>query len=50
MREVADRLISSGHTHVVMQLYEGGRHEMHNETNSEEVLKGIEAFLRGAVC
>lgn len=50
VREVADRLISSGHTHVVMQLYEGGRHEMHNETNSEEVLKGIEAFLRGAVC
>ena len=47
VREVCDRLVRSGKTHVVLQLYKGGRHEMHNETNSDEVLRGIAAFLRG---
>ena len=44
--EVTDNLKRTGHTHVVLQLYEGGRHEMHNETNREEVYRGIAAFLR----
>ncbi len=47
VREVCDRLLRSGKTHVVLQLYKGGRHEMHNEINSDEVLRGIAAFLRG---
>lgn len=44
--EVTENLRKSGHTKVVLQLYEGGRHEMHNETNRDEVYRGIAAFLR----
>ena len=44
--KVCDDLIKTGHTKVVLQLYEGGRHEMHNETNRDEVMRGIAAFLR----
>ena len=47
--EVCEDLKATGHNHVVLQLYEGGRHEMHNETNREEVYRGIAAFLRSAV-
>ena len=31
-----------------VQLYENGRHEMHNELNRDEVFRGIAAFLRSA--
>ncbi|MCR5809124.1 MAG: lysophospholipase [Clostridiales bacterium] len=44
--EVCENLRKTGHTKVVLQLYEGGRHEMHNETNRMEVYSGIAAFLR----
>ena len=44
--EVCENLRKTGHTKVVLQLYEGGRHEMHNETNRAEVYSGIAAFLR----
>ena len=47
--EVCDDLKKTGHTKVVLQLYEDGRHEMHNELNREEVYRGIAAFLRSAV-
>lgn len=46
VQEVCDNLIATGHTKVVLQLYEGGRHEMHNEINRDEVYRGIAAFLR----
>ena len=46
VREVCDNLIATGHTKVVLQLYDGGRHEMHNELNREEVYRGVAAFLR----
>lgn len=46
--EVCEDLRATAHTHVVLQLYEGGRHEMHNETNRDEVYRGICAFLRSA--
>lgn len=46
VREVCDNLIATGHTKVVLQLYEGGRHEMHNELNRDEVYRGIAAFLK----
>ena len=44
--EVCNDLLKTGHTKVVLQLYENGRHEMHNEVNREEVYHGIAAFLR----
>lgn len=47
VRKVCSRLLKAGKTHVVIQIYKGGRHEMHNEINSDEVLRGIAAFLRG---
>ncbi len=47
--EVCENLRKTGHTHVVLSLYEHGRHEMHNEVNREEVYRGILAFLRSAV-
>ena len=47
--EVSEDLLKTGHTKVVLQLYEGGRHEMHNEINRDEVYRGLLAFLRSAV-
>ena len=47
--EVCDDLKATGHRHIVLQLYENGRHEMHNESNREEVYRGIAAFLKSAV-
>lgn len=44
--EVLNDLIKTGHTKVVLQLYEDGRHEMHNEVNKDEVYRGLAAFLR----
>jgi len=44
--EVCNNLKATGHTKVVLQLYENGRHEMHNEANREEVYRGIAAFLK----
>ena len=46
-RRVCNNLIKSGKTKVFLQIYHGGRHEMHNETERDEVLHGIAAFLRG---
>ena len=45
-RKLCDKLRKNGKTQVRLQLYENGRHEMHNETNKDEVLKGIAAFLK----
>lgn len=49
VEEVGNDLLKTGHTKVVLQLYEGGRHEMHNETNKDEVYRGLLAFLSSAV-
>lgn len=46
-RWVCNLLNNNGKTHVVLQIYKNGRHEMHNEINRDEVLRGIAAFLRG---
>jgi alpha-beta hydrolase superfamily lysophospholipase len=42
--EVFRRLREAG-CNVSMKLYEGGRHEMHNEQNADEVLSDLLAFL-----
>ena len=42
--QVADRLKKSGHT-VDCRLYEGGRHEMHNEFNRKEVYDDVLLFI-----
>lgn len=47
--EVCEDLRKTGHTRVVLSLYTGGRHEMHNEINREEVYRGIAAFMRTVV-
>ena len=47
--EVCNNLRATGHTKVVLQLYENGRHEMHNEANRDEVFRGIAAFLSSVV-
>lgn len=47
VREVYADLRSTGHD-VSMKLYEGGRHEMLNETNKDEVYRDILAFIDGA--
>ena len=47
--EVCEDLRKTGHTRVVLSLYENGRHEMHNELNRDEVYRGIAAFLRSVV-
>ncbi len=45
VRQVYDRMTRAGCEHVVLKLYEGGRHEMHNETNRDEVFGDIMTFL-----
>lgn len=47
VRQVCNMLIREGKSNVVMQIYADGRHEMHNENNSDEVFRGIAAFIRG---
>ena len=47
--EVCKNLKDTGHTKVVLQLYENGRHEMHNESNRDEVLRGVAAFIKSVV-
>lgn len=49
VEEVANDLRKTGHTKVVLELYQGGRHEMHNEINRDEVYRDILAFLTSAV-
>ena len=44
VRQVAKWLQKSGHT-LECRLYEGGRHEMHNETNRSEVYGDILLFI-----
>ncbi len=49
VRQVYDRLVQAGCERTVLKLYEGGRHEMHNETNRDEVFADILTFLEGAL-
>lgn len=44
-RQVYERLVDAGCTHARLKLYEGGRHEMHNETNRDEVFADLVAYL-----
>ena len=48
---LAEALVNSGHAHVELKLYPGGRHEMLNETNRDEftrdVIGWIERRLQG---
>ena len=49
VKKVYDSLVNTSHDHVTLKLYAGGRHEMHNETNREEVLADMLAFFN-TVC
>jgi alpha-beta hydrolase superfamily lysophospholipase len=49
VRQVQERLTRAGCERVVLKLYEGGRHEMHNETNRDEVFADILTFLEDAL-
>ena len=42
---VANALRSEGAQHVDLKLYDGARHELHNETNKEEFFADIVAWL-----
>jgi alpha-beta hydrolase superfamily lysophospholipase len=44
VRAVYDRLVKEG-CNAQLQLYEGGRHEMHNETNKDEVFADLVRYL-----
>ena len=49
VRKVYENLIKTGHDRVTLKLYAGGRHEMHNEINREEVFADMLAFFN-TVC
>jgi alpha-beta hydrolase superfamily lysophospholipase len=49
VRQVYDRLVAAGCERVAIKLYPDGRHEMHNELNSDEVFADLVAFLEGAL-
>lgn len=44
-----DSLLAAGLNHVKLKMYEGGRHELANESNREEVKKDIYDWLKGTV-
>lgn len=44
VRKVYDRLLAAG-CNAQLQLYEGGRHEMHNEINKDEVFGDLITYL-----
>ena len=43
--ELHERLVSAGLQRATIRLYPGGRHEMLNETNRDEVMRDVIAFL-----
>ena len=49
VKQVYHALTASGHKDVCLKLYEGGRHEMLNETNKDEVYRDLLLFLE-TVC
>ena len=44
VKKVYERLVAAG-CNARLRLYEGGRHEMHNETNKDEVFADLVAYL-----
>ena len=49
VRQVADWLKKTGHRHVILKPYEGGRHEMLNEENNKEVYDDVLRFLESNI-
>ncbi len=49
LREVHTKLLESGHSQAQLKLYEGGRHEILNEINKDEVYADILAFVENTV-
>ena len=45
VKNVADRLKATGHTRVTVKLYPGCRHEVLNETNRQEVMDDLLAWM-----
>ena len=46
VKSVADQLEASGHTKVTLKLYPGCRHEVLNETNRQEVMEDLLAWIQ----
>ncbi len=49
VKEVFEKLKATGHTNVTMKLYEGLRHEIHNENTDNEVYNDIAVFAESIV-
>ena len=49
VRATEQELLAAGVTDVTMKLYEGGRHEMFNETEREQVWADLIAWLNDHV-
>lgn len=49
LQPVLDRFKDAGFTKVTLKIYPGGRHEMLNETNRQEVVEDLKAWLEAAV-
>lgn len=49
VREVYDKLAATGHDNVSLKLYEGLRHEIHNEDSRFDVYKDIVDFANGVI-
>ena len=50
VRRAYESLLEAGLGHVELKLYEGGRHELLNETNREEVMEDIRCWIENTVC
>lgn len=49
VRQIYDRMIAAGCKRAQLKLYPGGRHEMHQELNRDEVFADIMTFLEDAL-
>ncbi len=49
MARLAERYRDTGHEHVTLTVYAGGRHEMLNETNRDEVMGDLLDWIRRSV-
>jgi alpha-beta hydrolase superfamily lysophospholipase len=49
LNQLARRYRKAGLSEVDVRVYPGGRHEMHNETNREEVMRDLIVWLQSAV-
>lgn len=49
VKKAYDSLVAAGLENIKLKMYEGGRHELLNETNRDEIMQDIYGWIEGAI-